>query len=289
MRLILCLVLALSGSMMGRAWAHPPLPRPAQPFASGLIGPEGLAFTRAGTLVVGSTTGEIRQFAPNGSSAVLANVGERLAGISVLHDGRVVAAAFNTGRIWSVTPDGTASVLANGVNGANFIVQTARGQILVSASLLGTIVDVASGTPVVLATGLAFPNGLAIGRDGLLYVAETLGNRVSRLPIAPDGSLGAATVYATGLPLADGLAFDRRRNLLVAGGGTLKLVTADTGNVLDLLVGDPQLNGAANLAFGRGRGFSRREIYVANFGPAFGDGTTVSRFRYNHAGDRLIR
>ena len=94
-------------------------------------------------------------------------------------------------------------------------------------------------------------------------------------------------MYANGLPLADGLAFDKGRNLLVVGAGTFKVVVARTGAVVDLST-DPLLNWPSNLAFG-GRQFRRRDVYLVNFGPALGDGTTVVRVRYNHGGGRLIR
>jgi sugar lactone lactonase YvrE len=282
----LCLLVALAGGVR----AHPPAAGPLETFAEGLAGPEGLAFARDG-LVVGSTTGEIRRFARDGSSTVLADVGESLAGITVLRDGRVLAAAFGPGRVWSVDRSGTASVLASGVAGANFVVEARAGQILASASIAGTVVDIATGTPVERALGLAFPNGLAItkaralGRGRFLYVAETAGGRVSRLRLGRDGTLGPAEIYATGLTLPDGIAFDRRGNLLVVGGGQLNVVVARTREVVELST-DPLLDFPSNLAFGRGRGFRPTDVYLANFGPRLGDGTSVVRFRYNHPGAR---
>jgi sugar lactone lactonase YvrE len=268
--------------------AHPPMVEPAEVFAGGISGPEGLAFTRDGGLIVGSTTGELRRYTAGGSFTVLANIGVRMAGITVLRDRRILVASFNTNEIWSIDPSGAASVFAAGVQGPNFIAQSKRGPIWVSSSLGGTIVDVAGGTPVVAASGFLFPNGLAIGRDNYLYVAETLMNRVVRLPIANDGSLGPIEVYATGLPLADGIAFDRRRNLLVVGAGVLKVIEATTRDVIDVPT-DPLSNWPSNLAFGRGKGFKRRDVYMANFGPGLGDGTNVIRFRYNHRGTKLVK
>ena len=145
-----------------------------------------------------------------------------------------------------------------------------------------------SGTPVVRASGLTFPNGFAVGKDGYLYVAETLASRVSRMTLASDGALGPSDLYASGLLLADGIGFDRAGNLFVVGGGTLAAVVARTGTVVSFPA-DPLTNWASNLAFGRGRGFKRRDVYLANYGPAFGDGTTVVRFRTNHAGLKLRR
>jgi sugar lactone lactonase YvrE len=281
-------LLGLVLSLPITAAAHPPIAEPAQLFAGGIAGPEGLAFTHDGGLIVGSTTGEVRRYTANGSFTVLANLGVRIAGITVLRDRRVLVAAFNTNEIWSIDPSGAASVFASGVGSPNFIAESKRGPIWVSSSLGASILDVASGSPVVAATGLVFPNGLAIGRDNYLYVAETLLNRVVRFPIANDGSLGVLEVYATGLPLADGLAFDRRRNLLVVGGGTLKIVEATTGQVIHVPT-DPLSNWPSNLAFGRGKGFKRRDAYMANFGPMLGDGTNIIRFRYNHRGTKLVK
>jgi sugar lactone lactonase YvrE len=145
----------------------------------------------------------------------------------------------------------------------------------VSASIAGTIVDATGGVVVDRATGLNFPNGLALGADGFLYVAETGLSRVSRLPIAADGTLGAREVYATGLPAADGISLDRNL-LLVVGAGTLWVVNRTTRAVW-ALSNDPLLDWPSNIAFGRGRGFRKKDLFLANFGPSLGDGTTVVR------------
>jgi len=60
-------------------------------------------------------------------------------------------------------------------------------------------------------------SGLALGADARhLYVVETFANRVSRIPILPDGSAGEREDVAT-LPgvWPDGLAFDVEGNLYV--------------------------------------------------------------------------
>ena len=59
-----------------------------------------------------------------------------------------------------------------------------------------------------------------------------------------------------------------------------------TGEV-ETLFADPPLDWPSNLAFGQGRGFRSRDVYLANFGPTFGDGTEVVKFRYNHRGAPL--
>jgi hypothetical protein len=60
--------------------------------------------------------------------------------------------------------------------------------------------------------------------------------------------------------------------------------------VLTTLPSHLAFNGPSNVAFGRGRGsFRRIDVFVANFGLGFGDGTSIARFRYNHHGAQLIR
>src|SRR5262245_3755193 len=261
---------------------------PATTFATGLVGPEGLAFLADGSLAVGSTTGRITRLTAGGTASVLAEVGESVAGLTTLRDGRLLAAAF-AGRIYAVDPPtGFTSVYADGIAGPNFIVQTRKGRVFVSASAAGTIVDATGGVLVDAASGLSFPNGLALGRDGFLYVAETGLARVSRLPLAADGTLGTAEVYATGLPLADGIALDRRGNLLVVGAGMF-LVVDRTTRAVSVLSADPLLDWPSNLAFGRGQGFGKKDLFLANFGPAFGDGTTVVRVPYTLRGAKLVR
>jgi sugar lactone lactonase YvrE len=274
----------------GSVRAHPPsLAGPVEVFAEGVNGPEGLAFAKDGSLIVGTTDGQLLRFTADGSWAVIAELGESLSGITVLRDGRVLAASFNPGRVWSFDPaSGLVTVQASGISGPNFIVQTRRGRILVSASLAGTIVEITDGTPVVRGTGLNFPNGLAIGDDGFLYVAETLQGRISRLALADDGSLGAPELYASGTPIADGIAFDPHGNLLVTGNDTLQVV-ARGSTMGTVLSSDPLLNWPSNLAFGHGRRFRRRDIYLVNYGVPLGSGTNIVRFRYNHSGAKLVR
>lgn len=249
-------------------------------FADSVPGPEGLAFARGGRLVVGTAIGQILRFRADGTREMLADVGEPLGGITVLKDGRVLAASFAPGRVWSVDPTtNVATVFATGVAGANYIVETRLHQILVSASSAGTILDITSGTPMERASGLTFPNGLAIFR-GYLYVAETVPGDVVRFPLARDGSLGPREPYATGANAADGIGFDHRGHLLVVGADTLRVVPAG-GGVATVLSTDPLLDWPSNLAFGHGgHGFLGRDLYLANFGLPLGSGTQILRLRY---------
>jgi sugar lactone lactonase YvrE len=283
MRRLIALAAVLVASSAG---AHPPAVEPPTVFASAVDGPEGLAFTRQG-LVVGSETGQLRRYAADGTFTVLAEIGERLAGVSSTADDRVLACAFDTGNVWSVLPDGTASILASGITGPNFALATRTGRIFVSSSPTGTIQEITTGTPVERASGLTYPNGMAIGPDRRLYVAETFANRVSRLAFLVEGGFGLPETFSTAMLLPDGIAFDRKGNLLITGGDALRVVFPDgTGQVL---TADPLLFWPANLAFGRGQGFRRRDVYLSNYGLPLGDGTEVLRVRYNHGGARVNR
>lgn len=287
MRIILAVVLGL---VVGaeRAIAHPPVLGSSAVFAEGVPGPEGLAFANDGSLIVGTNDSRLLRFAPDGTSTVLAVLPDRPAGVTVARDGRILVAVFPLGSVYSVDPaTGTPTLVASGINSPNFIVQTRSGRILVSASAANTIVDVTDGTPVVRASGLTFPNGLAI-RKGFLYVAETFANRVSRLALAPDGTLGAPEVYATGTSLADGIAFDREGNLLAVGFDQLFVVPRGA-TAATVLSNDAILNWPSNIAFGRGHGFRRKDMYLANYGLPLGSGTNVLRLGYNHSGAPLIR
>lgn len=280
----------LAGAMLALAAvaaAHPPVVQPPATFATGLDGPEGLAFANDGALIVGSAGGEVRRVAPDGTHTLLADVGDRLAGITVLRDGRILACGFDQGRVWSIDPaTGFATVYA-AVRAPNFVVQTKRGRVLVRSSFDGTINEITGGANVVVASGLSFPNGLAL-RKKYLYVAETGAGRVSRLPFTVTPGLGAPEVYASGFVLPDGIAFDRPGNLYVVGADVLSIVDVKTLGA-PALPSDPLFDWPSNLAFGRTNAYGKGTLYLVNFGPLLGNGTTVVRMATNHRGAKLVR
>lgn len=116
-------------------------------------------------------------------------------------------------------------------------------------------------------------NGLALDRNGDLYVANSDKQHIVRVPIEPDGSAGTPEVWAEDdrLQGADGIRFDTRENLYVAvndqhavvrvsedrSGATSveTIASADDGNLLDF---------PSDLAFGTARG-EQQTLFVVNF------------------------
>ena len=99
-----------------------------------------------------------------------------------------------------------------------------------------------------------FANGLALSPDGRhLYVAETFGNAVFRIPIGRDGSAGVHEEVAS-LPgvLPDGLAFDSAGNLYVGCYEPSQVLRVDSGGTVERLIRDDEahlLCHPTNLAF----------------------------------------
>jgi sugar lactone lactonase YvrE len=179
-------------------------------------------------------------------------------------------------------------VLATVAGEPNGIVGSRTGTIFVSVSDAGQIAEIASGTALTAASGLSFPNGIAIGPDRALYVAETFLNQVSRLPIAKDGTLGTPTIYATGVTLPDGIAFDAHGDLLVAGFNSLQRIDRAT-HTASTLKTDPLFFWPSSLAFAQGHGLSRHDLFLVNYGLPLGSGTTVAWLRYTRLGARVVR
>ena len=117
------------------------------------VGPDGIINTFAGTGFHG--------FSGDGGPARLAQIGSALS-LAVGPDGSLYTADNDNARIRRVAPDG--------------IITTVAGT--------GTRVFSGDGGPATLA-GLSDPQGVAVGQDGSIYIADTTSQRVRR--ITPDG------------------------------------------------------------------------------------------------------
>ena len=127
-------------------------------------------------------------------------------------------------------------------------------------NLIGTIhyVDAAGKTHLV-ASGLAFPNGIVLTQDGKrLLVGESQFNRVLEYPVIAQGKVGPMKVFAD-LPKnasgkwednqPDGMCLDAKGNLYVAHYGMQQVQVLDpTGKLLRSYPGGNRLT--SNVAFG---------------------------------------
>src|SRR5262245_22039897 len=80
--------------------ASRPVAGPVAILATGIDGPEGITVDRSGGVIVGESNGDVVRVTADGVVHPYTSTGERLAGLAPLRDGRVLAAAFDTGRVW---------------------------------------------------------------------------------------------------------------------------------------------------------------------------------------------
>jgi sugar lactone lactonase YvrE len=167
-----------------------PVP-PAQSEVFGLTGPEGLTFDSNGVLYVGSTTGRITRVASDGSTSVFAETGRSLTGLAAGPQNEIFAAAFDTGEVLAISQNGVMRVATSGLDSPNGIVFDSAQRALVSATGLHGHPQIAMIMPdttyQTLSVQVPSPNGMAFGTDGLLYVADTVMNRVVRMTESAQG------------------------------------------------------------------------------------------------------
>jgi sugar lactone lactonase YvrE len=249
--------------------------------------PEGLAVSRHGDLYVGLLGGEIKKVTPDGqvSSFATLNPGEGfLLGLAFDQQNVLYAAlaSFNpeTHGVWEIKEDGTAQRFAAlGPQGLpNAIVVDRSGNLLVSDSVMGKIwkitpdgeVSVWAENDLLLGAEEGLPdslpigvNGMAFGKDQLLYVVNDDFGRLIRIPVTPDGSAGSIKVVLEdeGLEGADGIAFDKKNNIYVAVNQQDKLVRITPDEEIETLA-TAGLDYPASVAFGVGE--ESKVLYVTN-------------------------
>jgi sugar lactone lactonase YvrE len=266
--------------------------------------PEGVAVDKRGDVFVSlAPLGQIRKIDRDGSETTLATVvppnsGFGVLGLAVDAPGNIYAAVatFNpaTSGVYKVARDGSFARLpgTGAIAFPNGVTLDKRGNVYVTDTLLGAVWRVPSGggaaelwfqSPLLLGDGSA-GIGVPIGANGIAYrqnaivVGNTEGARLLRIPIAPDGSAGAATVLAQGpaLYFADGIAFDVHGNVWVAVIGQSTIVrVSPSGGVTTVATAADGLDWASSIAFGK-----NDDLWVVNFaiGPPGGPGPALLRF-----------
>lgn len=204
---------------------------------AGLVRPECVLATASGDIYTADWRGGVAHIRPDGSQDLYLGHhvdGEALKpnGIALLRDGSFLLAHLGAqrGGVFQLQRDGQTRPFLQTVDGedlppSNFVVQDMQGRIWITVSTRltpralgyrrscndGFVVMVDGKGARIVADGLGYTNECQVDPSGQwLYVNETFSRRLSRFPIASDGSLGAkdvVTEFGVGV-YPDGLAFD---------------------------------------------------------------------------------
>lgn len=171
--------------------------------AARLAFPSGVALDSAGNVYVADTDNNaIRKISPDGVVTTLGGYVDHPFGVAVDGAGNVYVTATFNHAIFKISPAGNQTVFA--------------GAISTRGSVNGAGSDARFDSP----------SGLAMDKDGNLYVADTGNNLVRK--ITPDGLVGSLPGLATNRPY--GVAVDASGNVYVANTGshTIREFHADT-------------------------------------------------------------
>ncbi len=234
---------------------------------TGLHRPECVLATASGDLYTADWRGGVAHIRPDGSQTLYAAQpvdGETLKpnGIALLRDGSFLLAHLGaeTGGVFRLQRDGTTTPYLRAVDGhdlppSNFVVEDAAGRIWITVSTRlspralgyrrscndGFVVMVDASGARIVADGLGYTNECLIDSSGKwLYVNETFARKLSRFPIATDGSLGAkqvVTEFGAGT-FPDGLAQDCQGNLWVSSIVSNRLIVVDASGSQSIYLQD---------------------------------------------------
>lgn len=219
-------------------------------FANDLAGPRGLVFGRSGELYIAEQSG--------GSVAKIGRDGRivRIAkGFSHPHDlaidaqGYLYLADSGADRIARISP--SSGEVTSYIDTVQFPVDldfNPQGELLVCELYRGRVVAFKGAQMVrVIASGLAWPHGLAFGKQGEIFINENTGNRINKLIPGKPMQLFAEVQRPVGL------AFGPSGDLYVAQPqvGKVSRIKPD-GSVITLLQGlkeprDPAFDQSGNL------------------------------------------
>lgn len=239
--------------------------------------PEGVAVGPDGWVWCGNQDGDICRIAPDGSRIErVATTGGFILGLAFDADRSLYACDLKHAAVFRLDlATGRIKRLPSpGLRIPNYpVIDRRRGRLLVSDShgpgQAGPGIwsfDLSGGAGRLWCDAdFTFANGLAMraGEDAL-YVCETFAQRVSRVAIEPDGSVGAVTAFVSGLTgYPDGLAFDDAGNLLISLYEPSRILRVDGERVIRVLAEDVT---AHTLCHPTNIAFDGRKLYAANHG-----------------------
>ena len=232
-----------------------------------LNAPGGLSFDNAGNLFIADTRNStVRRLTSTGVVSTVAG----LAGVSAPDDG-----FGGSGRLGQ--PTGIA-VLDTGTFVTDPLYDTLRG--LNSGAILtvaGTPAQAGSTDATGLAARFNAPWGVAVDRDGNIYIADSGNHTIRRVGAGSvvttvagaAGSPGTADGAAGRFNTPRGLALDRDGNLYVADSGNHAIRKVSPGGVVSTIAGQPGTSGTADGAGSAARFNSPAGIAVAADGTLF--------------------
>jgi sugar lactone lactonase YvrE len=216
--------------------------------AAGFSSPQGVALDASGNLYVADTAnGTIRAITPQGEVATLAGT----PGVTGSSDGTGPAASFNAPQGVAVDASGNLFVTDTGNNTIRMI--TPGG---VVSTLAGTAGITGSADGAGAAASFSTPTGVAVDRNGNVYVADSANNTIRQISskgvvTTLAGTAGVAgSADATGAAASfhgpTGLAVDISGYVYVSDGGnnTIRRITA--GGVVTTLAGTAGVEGSAD-------------------------------------------
>jgi sugar lactone lactonase YvrE len=243
-----------------------------------LLHPEGVAVDHHGDIWCGGELGQIYRISADGSRLEeRASTGGFTLGVAFDIRGILYTCDLKHKAIFRFNPStGDLTEFARGndhhaLTTPNWpVVDTRRNALYVSDSVANGPgiwrFDLSSGQGELWYTQpLVFANGMALSAQGdAILVAETFANRISHIPIQPDGTPGQrTTLVETGDALPDGLALDSSGNLYIACYEPSQILRLRSNGVLEVFVSDPQ---AHTLCHPTNCAFRGSQMFIANLG-----------------------
>jgi len=189
-------------------------------------------------------------------------------GVRVLPGGDFVVADEVRGSVQRIDASGGRRSVGTNIRGPNGLQLGPGGQLYVTDLGGGNLyrVDPDAGTTTLLTFVVDDADGLVFANDYQSLFVNSFGSgEIFRLPVMPDGTVGAPAKFVEGLGHPDGMTIDECGNLYVAGysDGRLRRVAPD-GKIE--LVADFGVNPVTAVSFGSGKqGWNDRTLYVMNY------------------------
>ncbi len=232
--------------------------------ARDLAAPEGPVVLDDGSVALAEMrAGRVTAIRPDGSSTVLAEMGGAPNGLTLGADGSIYVANnggvhlgpdgywladdLGDGSVQHIAPDGAVSTLAGsfpddephrpndlcfGPDGALYVTDPANWEDLANLKPGRLWLVALDGATRKVAEISWFPNGIAVGPDGRLFVAQSVTQHL--LVVADDGTTSVFATMPTGAP--DGFCFTADGALIVTGSlGNVVCVFGPDGSLLQAI------------------------------------------------------